>query len=136
LREGTQSGTYNPARLLLSMSHGGSGQITPEWVDGLNRNQWTDWIGMSGRISPESVDGLGRNTQPTFFHQIEEETGQSPLFQPFMHSWPGHSRIHGDASWRNTSFSAADLQNRIKPLLTILFAPECSIDTGSRVLLP
>jgi hypothetical protein len=45
------------------MSHGGSGQITPEWVDGLNRNQWTDWIGMSGRISPESVDGLGRNTQ-------------------------------------------------------------------------
>jgi hypothetical protein len=44
------------------MSHGGSGQITPEWVDGLNRNQWTDWIGMGGRISPESVDGLSRNT--------------------------------------------------------------------------
>jgi hypothetical protein len=41
----------------------GTGRNSPERVDGLKRNQWTEWIGMGGRISPEWVDGIGRNTQ-------------------------------------------------------------------------
>jgi RNA-directed DNA polymerase len=42
----------------------GTGRNSPERVDGLKRNQWTEWIGMGGRISPEWVDGIGRNTHP------------------------------------------------------------------------
>jgi len=45
-----------------------SGRNAPESVDGLNRNQWTESIGISGRNGSESVDGIDQNTQE---HQEE-----------------------------------------------------------------
>ena len=32
-------------------------------MDGMDRNQWTEWIGISGRNQTEWVDGMARNTQ-------------------------------------------------------------------------
>jgi transposase InsO family protein len=30
-----------------------TGRNAPEWVDGINRNQWTEWTGLGGRNGPE-----------------------------------------------------------------------------------
>jgi hypothetical protein len=48
--------SYTPVKLVEG------GRNASESVDGLDRNRWTESIGMGGRFTSESVDGMLRNT--------------------------------------------------------------------------
>jgi len=37
------------------------GRLAPEWVAGMDRNGWPEWIGMDGRLASESVADFKRN---------------------------------------------------------------------------
>jgi hypothetical protein len=47
------------------------GRLAPEWVAGMDRNGWPEWIGMDGRLASESVADFKRNMQRPAEHAIE-----------------------------------------------------------------